>query len=79
MGYPKHSLARMWLVRPEMDGDVRATGIVSLSAIARACHLLPALGDQFLPVDFPFYDALDTFEEYYVSCYIDYHAHETII
>lgn len=69
----------MWLVRPEMDGEVRVSSVISLTAVARACHLQPALGDQFIPLDFSFADALDAFNEYYVNCYVDYHAHETII
>ncbi len=69
----------MWLVRPEMDGDVRVSSVIPLSTIARACHLQPALGDRLLPADFPFADTLDAFDEYYVNCYIDYHAHEMIV
>ena len=72
-------LTGMWLVEPEMDGEVRVSSVIPLAAVARACHLQPALGDQFLPLDFHFADALDAFREYYVNCYIDYHAHETIV
>ena len=72
-------LTGMWLVRPEMDGDVRVSSIIPLTAVARACHLQPAVGEQYLPLDFHFSDALDAFNEYYVNCYIDYHAHETIV
>ena len=72
-------LTGMWLVRPDMDGDVRVSSIIPLTAVARACHLQPAVGDQYLPLDFHFSDALDAFNEYYVNCYIDYHAHETIV
>ncbi len=69
----------MWLVEPEMDGDVRVCSIVPLDSIARACHLLPKLGNMYLPADFNFADALDAFNVYYANHYIDYHAHETIV
>ncbi|TFK87763.1 hypothetical protein K466DRAFT_586114 [Polyporus arcularius HHB13444] len=72
-------LTGMWVVQPEMDGDQRISSIIPLSSIARACHLLPALGERFIPADFSFADALDAFDNYYVNCYIDYHAHETIV
>ncbi|TFK84740.1 hypothetical protein K466DRAFT_496044 [Polyporus arcularius HHB13444] len=77
--HEKDPLTGMWVVRPEMDGDTRVSSIVPLSSIARACHLLPVFGDTFLPTDFPFYDTLDAFNEYLVSPYIDYHAHETLV
>lgn len=72
-------LTGMWIVRPEMDGDIRVSSVIPVDTIARACHLLPALGDTFLPADFPFQDALDAFDKYYVSPYIDYHAHEMLV
>ncbi|KAI1783345.1 hypothetical protein LXA43DRAFT_903762 [Ganoderma leucocontextum] len=69
----------MWIVRPEEVNEQRITSIISLSSIERACHLMPVFGQTFLPVDFHFSETLDAFRAYYVNCYIDYHAHETII
>ncbi|RPD54101.1 hypothetical protein L226DRAFT_548363 [Lentinus tigrinus ALCF2SS1-7] len=62
----------MWVVCPEMDGEVRVSSIIPLSSIA-------PVGDRFIPADFHFADALDAFDEYHVNCYVDYHAHETIV
>ncbi len=78
-GHGSDPLTGLWVVRPEMEGDGRVSSIVPLRSIARACHLLPALGDRYLPADFPFQEALDAFDKYYVSAYIDYHAHETLV
>lgn len=69
----------LWVVRPEIEDNVRATGIIPLSSIARACHLMPVLGSTFLPSDFHFSDTLDAFKAYYVNAYIDYHSHEVIL
>ena len=69
----------LWIVRPEMIGDVRVTGIVPITSIARACHLMPVLGSALLPFQFHFSDTLDAFKKYYVNAYADYHSHETIL
>ena len=69
----------MWVVRPEEVDGQRVTSIVSLSSIERACHLMPVLQHTYIPVDFHFSEILDAFRAYYVNCYIDYHAHETIL
>ena len=69
----------MWVVRPEEVDDRRIMGIIPLSSIARACHLMPVFHQTFLPSDFHFSDTLDAFQAYYVNCYVDYHAHETIL
>ena len=69
----------MWIVRPEEIDEQRVTSIIPLSSIARACHLMPVLYCTFLPVDFHFSETLDAFQAYYVNCYVDYHAHETIL
>ncbi|RDX41292.1 hypothetical protein OH76DRAFT_1364895, partial [Lentinus brumalis] len=69
----------MWLVRPEMDGKAHVSSIIPLNLIAHACHLLPALGDTYLPADFHFADTLDAFNLYYVNHYADYHMHGTIV
>ena len=69
----------MWIVHPEMDGNTRVTSIVPLTSITRACHLLPVLGNTYLPAWFHVLDALDTFNAYYVNSLVDYHAHETLL
>lgn len=79
MTHGRDPLTGMWVVRPEMDGDTRVSSIVPLTAVARACHLQPVLGAHFLPLDIHFSESLDAYKQYYVNCYIDYHAHETIV
>ena len=70
---------RMWKVRPEeVDGE-RVTSIIALSAIFRACHLMPVFGRTFLPSAFHFSESLDVFKAYFVNCYIDYHAYGHIL
>ena len=69
----------MWIVRPEIVGEERATSVIPLKAIARSCHLLPVLLETYVPVDFHFSETLDAFNAYYVNPYIDYHIHEVII
>ncbi|KAI1786865.1 hypothetical protein LXA43DRAFT_897215 [Ganoderma leucocontextum] len=73
------SATGMWIVRPEEVANEQVTSIIALSSIARACHLMPVLYRTFLPADFHFSETLDAFQAYYVNCYIDYHAHETIL
>ncbi|KAI1785118.1 hypothetical protein LXA43DRAFT_900463 [Ganoderma leucocontextum] len=69
----------MWIVRPEEVNGHSVTRVIPLSSIFRAFHLMPVFGHTFLPTDFHFSDTLDAFRAYYVNCYVDYHAHETII
>lgn len=74
------ALTGMWIVRPDLvDDDRPVLDIVTLSAIARSCHLMPVLHDTHIPVDFHFSNTLDAFHAYYVNPYVDYHSHEIII
>ena len=69
----------MWIVCPEEIDEQRVASIIPLLSIAHACHLMPILYRTFLPADFHFSETLDAFQAYYVNCYVDYHAHETIL
>ena len=73
------STTGMRIVRPEEVDAKRVTSIIRTSSIFCACHLMPVFNSNFLPLDFHFSDSLDAFRAYYVNCYIDYHAHETIL
>ena len=68
----------MWIVEPELDNNIQTFGIVPLSSIVRACHLIPVYGEGFLPYDFHFSDSLACFQSFYVNHYIDYHSFETL-
>ncbi|KZT64211.1 hypothetical protein DAEQUDRAFT_679009 [Daedalea quercina L-15889] len=68
----------MYCVTPsEIDGE-RSTAIVDVDSIVRAVHLTPRCRGVRIPYDFHFSYTLDAFEEFYVSRYADYHAHEYI-
>ncbi|KAI1781964.1 hypothetical protein LXA43DRAFT_907186 [Ganoderma leucocontextum] len=69
----------MWVVKPEMLDGQRATGVVHVDSIVRACHLIGCYGTTKVPKDFHYADTLDAFRRYYVNWFADYHAHETII
>lgn len=71
-------LTGMWIVRPEMDGQKRAVGLVHMDSVVRACHLIGVYGAARIPITFHFADALDAFASFYVNHYADYHAHECI-
>ncbi|KAI1783080.1 hypothetical protein LXA43DRAFT_977291 [Ganoderma leucocontextum] len=60
----------MRIMKPEMLGGQRATGVVHVDSIVRACHLIGCYGTTKVPKDFHYVDTLDAFY---------YHAHETII
>ncbi|TFY67845.1 hypothetical protein EVG20_g3800 [Dentipellis fragilis] len=63
----------MWKVSP--DGT---RGLIHLSSVVRACHLIGVYGETRIPRDFRFAYALDSFDCFYLNRYTDYHAHETI-
>ena len=68
----------MWIVKPELHGNRRAVGLISVDTIVRACHLMPVFDKTKVPVTFHFSDTLDAFRRYYVNVYADYHAHELL-
>ncbi|KAF8259888.1 hypothetical protein EI94DRAFT_1773823 [Lactarius quietus] len=69
----------MWVVKPELDrhGEPMLE-VIHLDSIARAAHLVPIYGQSWVPEDFNYHDALDTFNSFFVNHYIDHHAHEFI-
>jgi hypothetical protein len=68
----------MWIVEPYMNSCDRACGLVHLDAVIRGCQLIGVYGDEFLPVDFDFTYSLDSFRQFYVNRWVDYHSHEYI-
>ncbi|ETW85029.1 hypothetical protein HETIRDRAFT_308646 [Heterobasidion irregulare TC 32-1] len=72
-------LTGMWIVKPEKLNGQRSIGIVHVDTIFRACQLIGVYGTTPIPLDFHFSYSLDTFKEFYVNSYVDYHAHESSI
>ncbi|ETW82490.1 hypothetical protein HETIRDRAFT_316844 [Heterobasidion irregulare TC 32-1] len=72
-------LTGMWIVKPEKLNRQRSIGIVHVDTIFRACQLIGVYGTTPIPLDFHFSYSLDTFKEFYVNSYVDYHAHESSI
>jgi hypothetical protein len=68
----------MWIVEPYNIGRARALGLVHLDSVVRGCQLIGVYGDELLPVDFDFTYSLDSFRQFYVNRWIDYHSHEYI-
>lgn len=67
----------MWMVKPIMRGPRRELRIIPLTQIYRAAHLLPVYGHQRkTAVSASSAQALDNFNIFYVSKFIDYHAFE---
>jgi hypothetical protein len=52
--------------------------VIHLNTIFQGIHLLPCYGEGFLPADLEYDGALDTWNEYFVNHFIDYHAHELL-
>ncbi len=69
----------MWVVKPEMQGGVRVSGVIPLGSIARGSHLLPVYGQTRIPKGFTHSHSLVAFRRYYVNWFVDYHAHETLV
>ncbi|KAJ7577184.1 hypothetical protein C8J56DRAFT_1007251 [Mycena floridula] len=55
----------MWVVKPEYQGSSRTIQVIHLDSIAR-----------FLPMDFSYDLALDSFKCFFANKYVDHHAHE---
>ncbi|KAK7438087.1 hypothetical protein VKT23_018253 [Stygiomarasmius scandens] len=69
--------AGMWTVKPEFDGQGRRTlEVISVDAIARACHLLPVFGRRALPEHYSYEFALTSFPAFYVNKFVSVHLHE---
>ena len=67
----------MWPVQLECDHKgVPNVEVVEVDSIARAAHLLPVYGSARVPDDFNHYEALDSFQSFFVNCFVDHHAHE---
>ena len=68
----------MWAVKPEISGGKPTIEVIHLDSIVRGAHLIPRYGTGFLPEDFSYINALDSFKLYFVNHFVDYHAHELL-
>ena len=69
---------RMWKVKPDLN-DLRnpTLDIIHLDSILHNAHLMGACeGSTCLPHNFTFNNSLDSFKAFYITMYIDYHAHK---
>ncbi len=66
----------MWVVEPMRNPDSSpVASIVSVDALIRAAHLLPAFAtDKFVDKDIRFDETLDYFDTFYVNRYVDHHS-----
>jgi hypothetical protein len=69
----------MWKVVPECSAnDEQLVQVIHLNTIFRGIYLLPHYGEGFLPADLECNEALNTWSEYFVNHFIDYHAHKLL-
>ena len=68
----------LWKVKLEVQDGVQSTAIVHVDCIVHTIHLIGVYLNTTIPVDLPFYYALDAFETFYINKYADYHSHETL-
>lgn len=69
----------MWTV--ELECEARGTPtvqVIEVEMIARGAHLLPVYGTSRVPDQFSHHNALDSFQSFFVNCFVDHHAHEFI-
>jgi hypothetical protein len=58
---------------PDQSADL---AVISLDSVVRAAHLMPVFGPRHVSDDLHYRDTLNTFQSYYLNCYIDHHMYE---
>ena len=67
----------MWVIERDQDDDGSLCfDIIHLDTIIRAAHLLGVCGEDFVPEDLSYHQALDAFNSFYVNRFIDHHGFE---
>jgi hypothetical protein len=68
----------LWIVEPEFEDEGKPhLDIIHIDTILRAAHLLPVFWtNQYISRLLTMHDTLDTFKEFYVNKFVDYHAFE---
>ena len=67
----------MWVSEPNILDDGRhQAAVFHLDTIVHLVHLLPIYGEEWAPRGMKYTDSLDTFSEFYVNKFADYHTFE---
>ena len=67
----------IWVVEPDiLDNRQSWTVVIHLDTIVHLAHLLPIYRVSPAPKGVKYTDTLDTFSQFYVSKFADYHAFE---
>ena len=68
----------LWVVEPEFGNDEKPhLAIIHVDTIYRAAHLLPVYRtDSYISRSLTMHDTLDTFQQFYVNKFVDYHTFE---
>jgi len=68
----------LWVVEPDFGDDGNPfLDIIHIDSIYRAAHLLPVYRtNQYISRSLTMHDTLDTFKQFYVNKFVDYHAFE---
>ncbi len=66
----------LWVVEPDFEDDGNPfLAIIHVDSIFRAAHLLPVYQtNQFTSRSLTMHETLDTFKQFYVNKFVDYHA-----
>jgi len=66
----------LWEVWGVHHGEAPHMDIIHVDTIIRAAHLIGVYGEDFVPVQLSFHEALNAFHSFYVNKFIDHHASE---
>jgi hypothetical protein len=66
----------LWVVEPDFEDDRNPLlAVIHVDSIYRAAHLLPVFKtNQFTSRALTMHETLDTFKQFYINKYVDYHA-----
>jgi hypothetical protein len=70
----------MWVVKPEYTANRqrRVAAVIHLDSVVRGIHLIPVYKGLQISRKHSYSMTLNTFRQFYINKYIDYHAFETI-
>ena len=66
----------LWIVKPDVNVDKSPhIAVIHINCIFRAAHLIPAYQtNQYVSRSLTMHDTLDTFPQFYINRFVDYHA-----
>ncbi|KIY48112.1 hypothetical protein FISHEDRAFT_43931, partial [Fistulina hepatica ATCC 64428] len=73
-------VTRMWHMEPDLCGQHREPymSIMHVDSLVHGTRLILVYGAVPVPIDMDYMESLNMYSTYYVNCYIDHHAFETI-